>query len=86
MKVFAVEGKPHKITVSTVFTGWRIYTPMSDSSYTSEMQIGIVAPTTLAPAFAFLAGIDADFATGHWFNAYQVSEAMRSARDAVAGR
>ncbi len=37
------------------------------------------APTSrLAPAFAFLAGIDADFATGQRFNAFQMSEAMRS--------
>jgi NADP-dependent 3-hydroxy acid dehydrogenase YdfG len=32
----------------------------------------------VAPAFAFLADIDADFATGQRFNAFRMSEAMRS--------
>jgi hypothetical protein len=51
---------------------------MSAGHYTPEMWIGAVHPSRLAPAFAFLAGIDADFATGQRFNAFQMSEAMRS--------
>jgi hypothetical protein len=42
------------------------------------MWAGAVHPSRLAPAFAFLAGIDASFATGQRFNAFQMSEAMRS--------
>jgi len=53
---------------------------MSDSHYTEEMRQGIVDPSRLAPAMVFLAGIDADFATGQRFNAFQISEAMRVAR------
>jgi hypothetical protein len=44
------------------------------------MRIGMVHPSRLAPAFAFLAGIDATFATGQRFNAFQLSEAMQVAR------
>ncbi|GLZ40880.1 SDR family oxidoreductase [Actinokineospora sp. NBRC 105648] len=80
MKVLALEGKEHGIAVNTMSTGRPIDTPMSDSHYTEEMRVGIVPPDRLAPAFAFLAGIDADFATGQRFNAYQVSEAIRAAR------
>jgi NADP-dependent 3-hydroxy acid dehydrogenase YdfG len=36
------------------------------------------AARALEHAFAFLASIDADFATGQRFNAFQLSEAMRS--------
>lgn len=79
MKVLALEGKPYDVAVNTVTTGRPIDTPMSDSHYTPDMRIGIIPPSMLAPAFAFLAGIDADFATGQRFNAYQLSEAMRSA-------
>ncbi|PPK66073.1 SDR family oxidoreductase [Actinokineospora auranticolor] len=80
MKVLALEGKEHNIAVNTTSTGRPIDTPMSDSHYTEEMRIGIVPPSRLAPAFAFLAGIDADFATGQRFNAYQLSEAIRVTR------
>ncbi|MFF4985593.1 SDR family NAD(P)-dependent oxidoreductase [Streptosporangium saharense] len=86
MKVLALEGRPYNVAVNTISTGRPIDTPMSDSHYTDEMRIGIVPPSTLAPAFAFLAGIDADFATGHRFNAYQVSEAIRVTREQTAGR
>ncbi len=87
MKVLALEGKPFNVAVNTMSTGRPIDTPMSDSHYTEEMRVGIVPPSVLAPAFAFLAGIDADFATGHRFNAYQVSEAMRVAAErSEAGR
>lgn len=79
MKVLALEGKPFNVAVNTMSTGRPIDTPMSDSHYTDEMRVGIVPPAVLAPSFAFLAGIDADFASGHRFNAYEVSEAMRVA-------
>jgi NAD(P)-dependent dehydrogenase (short-subunit alcohol dehydrogenase family) len=79
MKVLALEGKEFNVAVNTITTGAPIDTPMSASHYTAQMREGVVPPYKLAPAFAFLAGIDATFATGQRFNAYQVSEAMRVA-------
>jgi NAD(P)-dependent dehydrogenase (short-subunit alcohol dehydrogenase family) len=78
MRVLALEGREFNIAVNTITTGKGIDTPMSAGHYTSEMWAGAVHPSRLAPAFAFLAGIDADFATGQRFNAFQMSEAMRS--------
>jgi len=80
MKVLSLAGKEFNIAVNTATTGAPIDTPMSDSHYTEEMRQGIVDPSRLAPAMVFLAGIDADFATGQRFNAFQISEAMRVAR------
>jgi NAD(P)-dependent dehydrogenase (short-subunit alcohol dehydrogenase family) len=79
MRVLALEGQEFNIAVNTITTGKSIDTPMSHGHYTPEMWAGAVDPSRLAPAFAFLAGIDADFATGQRFNAFQMSEAMRSA-------
>ena len=78
MRVLALEGREFNIAVNTITTGRSIDTPMSAGHYTPEMWVGAVHPSRLAPAFAFLAGIDADFATGQRFNAFQMSEAMRS--------
>jgi NAD(P)-dependent dehydrogenase (short-subunit alcohol dehydrogenase family) len=78
MRVLALEGREFNIAVNTITTGKGIDTPMSAGHYTPEMWAGAVHPLRLAPAFAFLAGIDADFATGQRFNAFQMSEAMRS--------
>ena len=78
MRVLALEGREFNIAVNTITTGAPIDTPMSASHYTPQMWIGAVHPSRLAPAFAFLAGIDASFATGQRFNAFQMSEAMRS--------
>jgi NAD(P)-dependent dehydrogenase (short-subunit alcohol dehydrogenase family) len=80
MRTLAIEGKQHNIAVNTMTTGAPIDTPMSASHYTEEMKIGMVHPSALADAFAFLAGIDASFATGQRFDAYKVSEAMKMAR------
>jgi NAD(P)-dependent dehydrogenase (short-subunit alcohol dehydrogenase family) len=79
MRVLALEGREFNIAVNTITTGKPIDTPMSHGHYTPEMWVGAVQPSRLAPAFAFLAGIDASFATGQRFNAFQMSEAMRSA-------
>jgi NAD(P)-dependent dehydrogenase (short-subunit alcohol dehydrogenase family) len=79
MRVLALEGREFNIAVNTITTGKPIDTPMSHGHYTPEMWVGAVHPSRLAPAFAFLAGIDASFATGQRFNAFQMSEAMRSA-------
>ncbi|MGP8248745.1 MAG: SDR family NAD(P)-dependent oxidoreductase [Candidatus Dormibacteria bacterium] len=79
MRVLAIAGKDSNIAVNTITTGAPIDTPMSASHYTEEMKIGMVHPSRLAPAFAFIAGIDASFATGERFNAFQLSEAMRLA-------
>jgi NAD(P)-dependent dehydrogenase (short-subunit alcohol dehydrogenase family) len=78
MRVLALEGREFNIAVNTITTGRSIDTPMSAGHYTPEMWVGAVHPSRLAPAFGFLAGIDADFATGQRFNAFQMSEAMRS--------
>lgn len=78
MRVLAIEGRELNIAVNTITTGAPIDTPMSASHYTDEMKIGMVHPSRLAPAFAFLSRIDATFATGQRFNAFQMSEAMRS--------
>lgn len=78
MRVLALEGKEFNVAVNTITTGAPIDTPMSASHYTEEMWVGVVHPSRLAPAFGFLAGIDASFATGQRFNAFQMSEAMRS--------
>ena len=82
MKVLALEGKKFDVAVNTITTGAPIDTPMSASHYTEEMKIGMVHADRLAPAFPFLATIDASFATGQRFNAFQMSEAIRSARQA----
>jgi NAD(P)-dependent dehydrogenase (short-subunit alcohol dehydrogenase family) len=79
MRVLALEGREFNIAVNTITTGKPIDTPMSHGHYTPQMWVGAVHPSRLAPAFAFLAGIDASFATGQRFNAFQMSEAMRSA-------
>jgi NAD(P)-dependent dehydrogenase (short-subunit alcohol dehydrogenase family) len=78
MRVLALEGKDFNIAVNTITPGVGIDTPMSASHYTPEMRAGMVHPSRCAPAFVFLAGIDASFATGQRFNAFQLSEAMRS--------
>lgn len=81
MKVLALEGKPFNVAVNTVLPGRPMDTPMSATHYTDEMRARMVSPSVLAPAFAFLAGIDADFATGQRFSAYHLSEAMRIASE-----
>jgi NAD(P)-dependent dehydrogenase (short-subunit alcohol dehydrogenase family) len=79
MRVLALEGREFNVAVNTITTGAPIDTPMSASHYTPQMRIGMVHPSRLAPAFAYLAGIDADAATGQRFNAFQLSEAMQAA-------
>ena len=79
MRVLALEGHEVNIAVNAITTGAPIDTPMSASHYTSQMKVGIVPPYRLAPAFAYLAGLDAKAATGQHFNAFQISEAMRVA-------
>jgi NAD(P)-dependent dehydrogenase (short-subunit alcohol dehydrogenase family) len=78
MRVLALEGREFNIADNTITPGAPVDTPVSASHYTPQMWIGAVHPSRLAPAFAFLAGIDAGFATGQRFNAFQMSEAMRS--------
>jgi NAD(P)-dependent dehydrogenase (short-subunit alcohol dehydrogenase family) len=82
MRVLALEGREFNIAVNTIGPGISIDTPMSASHYTAEMRIGMVHPSRLAPAFVFLSGIDASVATGQRFNAFALSEAMRSAANA----
>ncbi len=80
MKVLSMEGVPFNIAVNTITTGAPINTPMSASHYTDDMRQRWVDPAMIAPAFVWLAGIDASIATGHRLNAWQLSEAIRSAQ------
>ena len=78
MRVLELEGREFNIAVNTITTGEPIDTPMSLALHAADAgRRG--APVTAGAAFAFLAGIDASFATGQRFNAFQISEAMRSA-------
>lgn len=81
MKVLALQGRRHNIAVNTITTGAPIDTPMSHSHYTAEMKVGMVSPARLAPAFGYLASLDATEATGMRFDAFQVSEAMAWGRE-----
>jgi NAD(P)-dependent dehydrogenase (short-subunit alcohol dehydrogenase family) len=79
MKVLSLEGQPFNIAVNTITPGAPINTPMSASHYPEELRRQWIDPALLAPAFVFLAGIDASVATGHRLDAWQLSEAIRSA-------
>ncbi|MBI1280698.1 MAG: SDR family NAD(P)-dependent oxidoreductase [Anaerolineaceae bacterium] len=77
MKVLAMEGEPFNIAVNTITPGIAINTPMSASHYTPEQQARWVDPAMIAPAFVYLAGLDAKTTTGHRLDAWQLSEAVR---------
>jgi NAD(P)-dependent dehydrogenase (short-subunit alcohol dehydrogenase family) len=79
MKVLSMEGEPFNIAVNTITPGIAINTPMSASHYTPEQQARWVDPVLIAPAFLYLAGLDAKTTTGHRLDAWQLSEAMRVA-------
>lgn len=79
MKVLSLEGQPFNIAVNTITPGAPINTPMSASHYPDELRQKWIDPALLTPAFVFLAGIDASIATGHRLDAWQLSEAMRTA-------
>jgi NAD(P)-dependent dehydrogenase (short-subunit alcohol dehydrogenase family) len=79
MKVLALEGQPFNIAVNTITPGAPINTPMSASHYPDELRQKWIDPALLTPAFVFLAGIDASIATGPRLDAWQLSEAMRTA-------
>ncbi|MEU5690783.1 SDR family NAD(P)-dependent oxidoreductase [Actinosynnema sp. NPDC020468] len=83
MKVLALEGKEFNVAANTITTGAPIDGPLA-YTYTDAMRAVMVPPSALAPAFAFLAGVDADFASGHRFNAFQLSEAIRVAREGAS--
>ena len=79
MRVLELEGREFNIAVNTITTG-----PVDRHAHVrvalhggNEDRHG--APSRLAPAFVFLSAIDASFATGQRFNAFQLSEAIRSA-------
>ncbi|MBB5957212.1 NAD(P)-dependent dehydrogenase (short-subunit alcohol dehydrogenase family) [Saccharothrix tamanrassetensis] len=83
MKVLALEGGEHDVAVNTITTGAPIDGPLA-YTYSDAQRAVMVPPSRLAPAFAFLAGIDADFASGHRFNAFQLSEAIRVTREGAS--
>jgi reactive intermediate/imine deaminase len=76
MRALSREGKEHNIAVNTITTG-APSDALNCASHSEQMQIGMPHPSALAPVFAFLAGIDAGFATGYNFNAHHLSAAMR---------
>lgn len=80
MKVLSLEGKEYNVAANTITTGAPIDGPLA-YTYSDAMRAVMVPPSTLAPAFRFLAGVDADRATGLRFDAYQLSRAMGVARD-----
>ena len=80
MKVLSMEGEPYNIAVNTITPGAPIKTPMSASHYPPELQARWVDPVMIAPAFLYLAGLDAKTTTGHRLDAWQLSEAMRVAQ------
>lgn len=80
MKVLSMEGEPYNIAVNTITPGAPIKTPMSAAHYTPELQARWVDPVMIAPAFLYLAGLDAKTTTGHRLDAWQLSEAMRVAQ------
>lgn len=79
MKVLSMEGEPYNIAVNTITPGAPIKTPMSASHYPPDLQARWVDPAMIAPAFLYLAGLDAKTTTGHRLDAWQLSEAMRVA-------
>lgn len=80
MKVLSMEGEPYNIAVNTITPGAPIKTPMSAAHYTPELQARWIDPVMIAPAFLYLAGLDAKTTTGHRLDAWQLSEAMRVAQ------
>lgn len=77
MKVLSMEGEPFNIAVNTITPGIAINTPMSASHYPPELRARWVDPVMIAPAFLYLAGLDAKTTTGHRLDAWQLSEAIR---------
>ncbi|MBK8033167.1 MAG: SDR family oxidoreductase [Chloroflexi bacterium] len=74
MKVLAMEGQPFNIAVNTITPGAPINTPMSAENYSEELKQKWVDPALLAPAFVYLAGIDAHDVTGERLNAWELSQ------------
>lgn len=80
MKVLSMEGEPFNIAVNTITPGAPIKTAMSAKNYPPELQARWIEPALIAPAFLYLAGLDAKITTGHRLDAWQLSEAMRAAQ------
>ncbi|HVU09746.1 MAG TPA: SDR family oxidoreductase [Phototrophicaceae bacterium] len=79
MRMLALEGQPYNIAVNSITPGAPINTPMSEGHYPDELRQRWIDPTRIAPAFVFLARLDAKTATGQRLDAWQLSEALRSA-------
>jgi NAD(P)-dependent dehydrogenase (short-subunit alcohol dehydrogenase family) len=77
MKVLSMEGAPFNIAVNSITPGAPINTPMSASHYPDDLRQRWIDPALIAPAFVFLASLEAAVATGHRLDAWQLSEAMR---------
>ncbi len=76
MKVLAMEGAEFNIAVNTITPGAPIQTPMSAENYTDEHKRAWIDPALLAPAFVYLAGIDAQIVTGERLNAWELAQKM----------
>ncbi len=74
MKVLALEGQPYNIAVNTITPGAPMNTPMSAENYPEELKQKWVDPAVLAPAFVYLAGIDAHDITGERLNAWELAQ------------
>ncbi len=74
MKVLAMEGQPFNIAVNTITPGAPINTPMSAENYSDDLKQKWVDPALLAPAFVYLAGVDALDVTGERLNAWEISQ------------
>ncbi len=74
MKVLSMEGQAFNIAVNSVTPGAPMNTPMSDENYPIELKQKWVDPALLAPAFVYLAGVDASIVTGERLNAWDLSQ------------
>lgn len=75
MKALAMEFEPYNIRVNTITPGHGTHTPLSEANYSEEEKKHWVDPILIAPAYVELA---ATTATGQRFNAWEISERIRS--------
>lgn len=76
MKCLAIEGKAHNIAANTITPGAPINTPMSAQNYTDDLKQKWVDTALLAPAFVYLAKVDASVVSGERLNAWEIAQAI----------
>lgn len=72
-KCLALEGAPHGIMSVTITPGMYMHTPMSETTYSLELQEKWVDPILLAPAFSYLATRPIQL-SGQRLNAWELSQ------------